>query len=220
MNSSLQVTIDSLGKTLWDYHKMNFDLEPTDICIGLGSKDTRVAIRAAEIYKKGLTPLILFSGGLGKITKLEPNATPEAIRFAQIALQEGVPKKNIIIEDKSTNTGENIEYSYKILQEKVIEVSKIILVTKPYMERRSYATFMKQWPAKAELYVTSPQLTYEEYCSGEINKEEIINLMVGDLQRIKEYPPKGFQIEQVIPEDVWQAYEELVKLGFDEHVMK
>jgi hypothetical protein len=44
--------------------------------------------------------------------------------------------------------------------------------------------------------------------------------MVGDLQRIKIYPEKGFQIAQEIPDDVWQAYEQLVAMGFDRHLAK
>ena len=42
--------------------------------------------------------------------------------------------------------------------------------------------------------------------------------MVGDLQRIKIYPDKGFQIPQEIPEDVWAAYEALVSAGYDQHL--
>jgi hypothetical protein len=44
-------------------------------------------------------------------------------------------------------------------------------------------------------------------------------LMVGDLQRIRVYPERGFQIEQVIPEAVWVAYEELVSRGFTGHMV-
>jgi len=44
--------------------------------------------------------------------------------------------------------------------------------------------------------------------------------MVGDLQRIKEYPKLGFQIEQDIPNVVWDAWESLTKLGFTKHYLK
>ena len=44
--------------------------------------------------------------------------------------------------------------------------------------------------------------------------------MIGDLQRIKIYPAKGFQIYQEIPGAVWDAYERLVELGFDKHLVK
>jgi hypothetical protein len=47
-----------------------------------------------------------------------------------------------------------------------------------------------------------------------------ISIMVGDLQRIRLYPAKGFQIHQDIPDDVWTAYEELVAAGYDKHLLE
>jgi hypothetical protein len=43
---------------------------------------------------------------------------------------------------------------------------------------------------------------------------------VGDLQRIKLYPEKGFQTYQEIPGQVWEAYLELVALGYDQHLIE
>ena len=40
------------------------------------------------------------------------------------------------------------------------------------------------------------------------------------MQRIKIYPEKGFSIPQEIPLDVWNAYEQLVSLGFESGRMK
>jgi hypothetical protein len=87
------------------------------------------------------------------------------------------------------------------------------------MERRSYATFKKHWPDK-NLLVTSPQIPFDEYATDEIPLERVINIMIGDLQRIQLYPAKGFQIYQEIPAEVWDAYEQLVVLGFDKHLVK
>jgi len=86
------------------------------------------------------------------------------------------------------------------------------------MERRSFATFKKHWPEK-ELIVTSPQLSMQAYPTAEITLEEVIHIMVGDLQRIKVYPEKGFQIQQEIPKEVWEAFEKLVSLGFNSHLI-
>ena len=84
-------------------------------------------------------------------------------------------------------------------------------------ERRSYATFKKRWPDK-NVIVTSPQISFEEYPNDEIPLEKVINIMVGDLQRIKIYPEKGFQLFQDIPDDVWQAYQRLIELGYNRHL--
>lgn len=143
----------------------------------------------------------------------------EADLFATIALDKGVPREAIFIENKSTNTGENILFTQRLLHDKGLDPKSFIVVQKPYMERRSYATFRKHWPEK-KLFVTSPQLSFEDYPNNEIPPERVINIMVGDLQRIKIYPEKGFQIPQEIPAGVWRAWERLVEMGFDGHLVK
>lgn len=87
------------------------------------------------------------------------------------------------------------------------------------MERRVYATFKKHLPDK-DAIVTSPQLSFEEHCAGSISKDEVIHILVGDTQGVKIYAERGFQITQEMPAEVWAAFEELVKLGFSEHLIK
>jgi len=204
------------AKKLWDYHHMHHTPAKVDCILALGSHDLRVADRAAELYLEGWAPILIFSGGLGYLTK-GLWKDPEADQFARIALDKGVPAEAIFIENKSTNTGENIQFTRKLLDEKGLHPNHFLLVQKPYMERRSYATFKKQWPDK-DLLVTSPQIAFEDYPSEEIPMERVINSMVGDLQRIRIYPEKGFQIPMEIPDDVWAAYEKLVAWGFSRHL--
>jgi uncharacterized SAM-binding protein YcdF (DUF218 family) len=208
----------SLAKKLWDYHRMAQPLEKADCILALGTQDTRVAERAAELYHQGYAPLIVFSGGLGKITASIWTES-EAERFAAIAIAKGVPAEVILTENKSTNTGENILFTQQLLQEKQIDVNSFIVVQKPYMERRSFATFKKHWPDKT-LFVTSPDISFDNYITPELPMELLINSMVGDLQRIKLYPEKGFQIHQDIPEDVWESFEKLAALGFTRFLIK
>jgi uncharacterized SAM-binding protein YcdF (DUF218 family) len=207
--------IDLLAKKVWDYMLMHQKLKQADMIFVLGSNDIRVADRAAEIYKQGYAPLILCAGGNGKASDF---SEPEAKIFSERIIALGVPKENIILEPNSTNTGENILFSKKLLQQKEIEVKKIIAVQKPYMERRTYATFMKQWPG-IDLIVTSPYVSYREYSSNKNPRERFVNVMVGDLIRIREYPKLGFQIEQDIPNDVWEAGKKLVGLGYNKYIL-
>jgi len=207
-----------LAKKLWDYHHVNHVLEPADCILALGSHDLRVAERAADLYLEGYASILILSGGLGNFTKGLWTKS-EADLFAEVAVKKGVPKRDILIENKSSNTGENILFTQLLLKEKGLDPKRFIVVQKPYMERRSLATFKKHWPEK-ELMVTSPQISFEDYSNEEIPMERVINIMVGDLQRILLYPEKGFQIYQEIPADVWQANEELIALGFDQHLVK
>ena len=207
-----------LAQKLWDYHQMNHVLEKSDCILVLGSHDTRVAERGAELYLQGWAPLIIMSGGLGRLTK-ETWVETEADLFARIAREKGVPKQALLIENQSTNTGENIQFTKALLEQKGLLPESFIVVQKPYMERRSFATFQKHWPGKT-LCVTSPQIPFADYPTKEMPLEKVINIMVGDLQRLKLYPSKGFQVYQHIPDDVWDAYGQLVALGFDQQLVK
>ncbi len=210
--------IDQLARIIWDYHHMNHVLKKSDCIFVLGSNDIRMAEHAADLYLQGYAPFIIFSGGFGRLTG-GVFKKPEADLFADVAAKKGVPPEKIFIENKSTNTGENIELTKKLLAEKGLNFDTFIVVQKPYMERRAYATFKKCWPEK-ECIISSPSISFESYPNQEISKETLINVMVGDLQRIKIYPEKGFQIFQEIPTEVWNAYEELVKLGYTHHLVE
>ena len=210
-------SIDKLSQIIWDYHHLNHQLEKSDLILALGSNDLRVAERAADLYLQGWAPRLMFSGNVGALTRGK-FAKPEAETFADIAIAKGVPRSAILTEPESTNTGENIAFSRRVLAEHGPDPETIILVQKPYMERRTYATFMKNWPGK-QLIVTSPPSEWASYPTAELPRDLVINIMVGDLQRIRDYPAKGFQIEQEIPAEVWQAYEQLIALGYDKHLI-
>jgi uncharacterized SAM-binding protein YcdF (DUF218 family) len=214
--------IQSLAETIWDYHLMKQELAKADAILVLCSHDERVAERGAQLFLEGWAPLIIFSGGHGEITSRLWHE-PEAERFARIAVDLNVPRENMLIESQSTNTGENIAFTKKLLAEKGLDPRRFIVVQKPYMERRSYATFRKLWPEK-EVIVTSPQVSFcsylAEYANRALSVADVVSIMVGDLQRIKIYPARGFQIEQEIPDDVWHAFERLVHAGYDKYLIQ
>jgi len=213
--------IRNVAQKIWDYHHLNHQLAHADAILVLCSHDRIVATRGAELYLQGWAPLLIFAGGHGAITR-QLWHEPEADQFAAIALEMGVAEDRILVENRSTNTGENVLFTKRLLAEKGLNPGTFIVVQKPYMERRSYATFKKVWPEK-NLLVTSPQLSMDDYLNRysheALSADDVIGIMVGDLQRIRVYPAKGFQIHQDIPDEVWEAYEELVRAGFDKHLI-
>jgi len=218
----MDAQIQSLAETLWDYHLMKQQVAKADAIMVLCSHDERVAERGAQLFLDGFASLIIFSGGHGAITS-RLWQEPEAERFARIAMSLNVPRESILIESESTNTGENIAFTKRLLAGKRLNPHKFIVVQKPYMERRSYATFRKLWPEK-EVTVTSPQVSFgnylAEYANGALSVADVVSIMVGDLQRIKIYPERGFQIEQEIPDHVWHAFERLVHAGYDKYLIQ
>lgn len=211
----------ALAETIWNYHLMKHQVAKADAILVLCSHDERVAERGAQLFLEGWSPLIIFSGGRGAITAALWDE-PEAERFARIAIGLNVPRESILVEVNSTNTGENIEFTKRLLAERGIDPHRFIIVQKPYMERRAFATFRKLWPEK-EVIVTSPQVSFREYLAEYTNRSlsasDVVSIMVGDLQRIKLYPARGFQIAQEIPDEVWRAYERLVRAGYDKYLI-
>lgn len=203
-------------KVLWNYMKMNQQLKKADCIIGLGSVDTNVANIASELYLQGYADKVFFSGGLGKITNKIWNET-EAEKFAKIAIKKGVPKETIYIEKESTNTGDNFRFTKRMIEELQLDIKSCIVVCKPYDEKRAYASFKKIMP-EFEVIITSENISCEEYYRK--NGTEWINVLVGDIQRMKLFYEKGWQVKMDIPKEVWDAYEVLVKKGYDKFVFK
>lgn len=213
--------IDALAQKIWDYMLVGHELRPADCIFVLGSHDVRVADYAIELYKKGYAPWLMFSGGV-----IHRNVAlglfwdkTEAEYFAGRAAQRGVPRDRILIENRATNTGENFIYARQLLNDSQLDFESFILLQKPYMERRALATALKLWP-DVDFVVASPRISCRDYLNGVLPKDAVIQHIVGDFQRVKVYGDNGFQAPQVIPEDVWAAFEKLCALGYDKRLVR
>lgn len=201
-------------QTLWDYMHMDMKPEPSDLIVGFGCYNEEIALRAAQLYHQGYAPKLLFTGGLGRNTKQMWTET-EADRFARIAVSAGVPEEAILIENQSSNTAENILFTKRMLAGQPIR--QIIGIHKPFMERRLHAAMGVYWP-ELRCIVTSPQLSIEEYIRLStmqgLGEKRVIEILVGDFQRIDAYAKRGYQIPQQIPDAVWDSFHALVSQGY------
>ena len=208
-------------RILWNFLVYEDKLSKADVIIGFGSNDTSIAERASKLFNDGMAPYLLFSGGLGKGTEGVWNRT-EAETFRDIAINCGINKEKILIENKSSNTGENILFSKKLLEKEGIYVNTAIIVHQPNMGRRIFAAIKKQWPEIKPL-IAPANCTLEQYideliCSG-VDEEELISNIVGDFQRIDVFAQMGFQIPQCIPDEAVEAFNELCKLGYTKYIV-
>jgi len=194
---------------------LHHPIKKCDAIFILCSLDLRVAHYGAELYKRGLGDYLIISGnGRGRLTEHLFEKT-EAETFADVAMEHGVPPDKIILETEATNTGENLRFVHTLLQQRGPLPKSLMLVQKPHMERRAYATFKQQWPeSDTSFVVASPPIAYEDYFDETSPRCYVIEVLVGSLQRIKVYAERGFQIPQPIPPKVWHAYEALVAAGF------
>jgi len=209
-------------KTIWDYMKLDQPLQKADCIVGFGCYNEEIALRAAELYHAGYAPKVLFTGGLGRNTK-EMWTRSEAERFAAIALEAGVPETDIILENKSTNTGENITFTKAKFEELGMDIQKLICIHKPFMERRLYAALGVYWP-EMDVVMTSPQVSIEEYIrlstAQGLEEKRVIEVLVGDFQRIEVYARLGYQLPQQIPGQVRHAFDALVAMGYTRELVE
>lgn len=206
------------AELIWNFHHMHHRLRPCDAAIALGCNDIGVADHAAELYHRGFFPCLVLTGGNSPSTaKVFPRG--EAVHFRERALELGVPDSAILLEPKASNTGQNITFSTQVLAAAGIFPTTVLLICMPYMERRSFATARKLWP-EVEVVCTSASLSLADYVTGIGDAGLVIAMMVGDLQRVMEYPARGFAVEQHVPQQVREAYTLLVASGFDSHLIR
>lgn len=202
---------------LRDYMHLWHELRHCDAILVMWSSDIGVAQRATELFHAWYARGIVCTWWLGKVTS-DTFKMSESELFAEYMIDHGVPKDALILEMQSTNSGDNIKFWMHLLQQSWYEINTIIIVTKPYMERRAYATAKALFP-NTEFLIASQTVSFETYHVPWVSQDQIINLLVGDFQRIVEYPKKWFQIEQAYSDREINAFDCLLKAGFSKYLL-
>lgn len=206
-------------ETLWDYNRLDDDVRPVSVGIGLGSHDLSVATYTADLYHKGIFPLIVFTGANAPTTKARfPRG--EAVHYREHAIGRGVPDSAILVEPKATNTGDNIDFTRNLLQENGLldDIRSVMLISRPYQQRRSWAICRKRWPG-VDVLCSSAPVPLDDYIQTIGDADRVINMLVGDTQRLWVYPAKGWAAEVPVPQEVRQAYARLVDAGYTSRLL-
>ncbi|WP_280220160.1 YdcF family protein [Nocardia neocaledoniensis] len=206
-------------ETLWQYNQLHHDVRPTDVGIGLGSHDLGVATHTAELYQAGMFPLIVFTGANAPTT-VERFPRGEAVHYREHAIERGVPSEAILVEPRATNTSENIDFTRAVLTDHGLAASirSVTLISRPYQQRRSYAIFRKHWP-EVEVICSSLPLELDEYIAAIGDADRVIDMLVGDTQRIWLYPERGWAIAQDVPTAIKDAFDRLVNAGYTSRLL-
>ncbi|MFF8378883.1 YdcF family protein [Streptomyces sp. NPDC015661] len=203
---------------LWDYHQMGHTPRPYSVAIGQGSHDLGVADAAVALYKRGMAPLLVFTGASSPTTR-ERMPHGETVHYQERAIGLGVPASEVMVDPRARNTGENIRFSRDLLNEAGITVSSVLLISKPYEERRSYATARKLWPG-VEIVSASSRMTLQDYVDSIGDARLVVDMLVGALQRLLVYPEQGFVISQKVPAEVIASYDRLCQSGFTSRLLR
>lgn len=211
MPGELPAEIRADVEVLWRFHRIDDEPRPVDVAVGLGSHEPSAAFRVAELYRRGLFPLVVFTGANRPPTARRfPRG--EAVHFAEIAEENGVPREAILLETRARHTGENLVFTRRLLAERGIGVGSVLLVSRPYHQRRARATARKVWP-EVEVRTSACERDLDQY-AAEVGADRVVNIIVGETQRLTVYAEAGFAVAQDVPDEVRAAYERLVATGF------
>ena len=83
-----------------------------------------------DLYRKGKVRKLIFTGGQGN-----PGEPTESSAARDYALQNGIPAQDILIEEKSHTTYENVLYAKKIADTHAIK--KVLIVSDPLHMKRA-----------------------------------------------------------------------------------
>jgi uncharacterized SAM-binding protein YcdF (DUF218 family) len=211
---------DVAAHTLWNFMSEQDDPgNPTTIFV-FGSTDLIVAAFAAAVYFQSKPNAVVCSGGIAHQNDLLKTGwkTSEAETIANVLLSFGVPSDVIHVENRSKNTGENFDFSITLAQRKHLDLSNLLILHKPYMTLRTRLTGLVRCP-NLNFRVAAPQFSFDQYSHLIMSADKLLNIMVGDFQRIIEYPRKGFSAPCSIPADVLEAFQTLVRAGYTKHLL-
>ena len=196
------------SKKLFEYLYLKETPKQAKIIFGFGHFDMKIPERCAQLYLEGFAKYIILTGGIGAGTA--DLGMPEADAFKNYIQQNypQIPAENLIVENKSTNTGENLRFSINILQEKFpelwkkIETGDILIVANAFRQRRVELTTKKILP-KASLISCPPETSFESECIlFEAKGQHLQEQLPGEIKRIMEYPKHNWIVEKPIPHEI------------------
>ena len=209
----MQSDVMAHAQSIWNYMRAGRQRFTCDAIVVCCSYDLRVCDYACDLLRQGLAPQLVLTGRLGNWTRHLWNM-PEAYIFRDRALKLGVDPSRIRIEDQATNFGENIAFVRRLLP----AVRRAVFLTKPNAVLRVALTVPVQWP-ELSAHVDSPPFEFPQEVSQVIGVIGVIHEMVGDLDRIMQYPSRGYQIPHQPPREILVSWKALIEAGFREHLL-
>ncbi|MBV9080160.1 MAG: YdcF family protein, partial [Elusimicrobia bacterium] len=180
-----------------------------DVIMVFGVGNALLAERTAHIYvearRRGLNPRVVFAGGIGRATppawvaegKKEAVALSEAFmaeigRIAPALAAQA--QAALIIEDESTNSGQNVLNTLKKFGEEGVTPTSILLVHNPLFQLRSaLATWLRQSGMNIPTVSFAPyRVDFARMTDAQLFAAA--EFALGEIHRLRTYPAQGFTV--------------------------
>lgn len=181
------------------------DLRPADLIVGFGHFDLRIAGQCAALWRRELAPRILFTGGVGAGSA--DLGRPEAEAFAAVLYDSlpAFPRDQLLLESRSTNTGDNVRFSLELMNQAGWDVRSAILVATPFRQRRVNLTWSKVSLGIPHQSAPPPSSLAEDITLFAGKGEDLTAQLPGEIERLQTYPPRGWIDATTIPDHVLAA---------------
>lgn len=124
-----------------------------DLCVVLGGRHYVEAMQAAKrLFEEAKTKKFLLTGYTGHTQ--EGAETCESELAFQEGLRLGMPEDVFILEKKSTNTKENLQFAHQLIEQELSydAVRSILFICKTFHTRRVLMTAQQVMPAHLEYH--------------------------------------------------------------------
>jgi uncharacterized SAM-binding protein YcdF (DUF218 family) len=169
---------------------------------GNRSFSNELVTASAQYYHKGYFPKIIVTGG---VTNIQGDL--ESYYIKKQLIKHGVPENKIIIEDKSTNTQENIEFAQQVLHARgEMPISSIIGFGQLYAARRYMMTLQRRWPEVLPMFVSVNAFNVDK--DNWHKNDQLKNYVLKEWNKIDKYKDLDF-IKEIDIDNINQRVESL-----------
>ncbi len=184
-------------REITDYIFLKSNPQKVDLLIIFGTRHLKIFDKVYRLYKEKLVPKILVTGGTNRVT--EKN---EAKRIKKYLIKLGIKNKDIYLEERATNTLENVLFSKRTIENKIgfEQIKKIMIFVKHYHSRRALMTVKKHFPKSIKTFLVTYKIynfDKNNWFKKELGKEKVLS----EYNKIKKYLKKG-DIKEIKKEKV------------------
>lgn len=187
---------DRLIKDISDFVFTEDKIEKADIIFIPGGSYPELAEEAARMWKEGLAPIIMPSGGVsiktGKFNGAKSKRhlydldyKTEFDFLKDVLIKNGVDEEAILRENKASFTKQNATYSMEVVKNENLVIKKAIICCKAFHARRCLMSYQFVFP-ETKFYMRAVSILKNNNKISKntwIESQEGIDLVLGEIER-------------------------------------
>lgn len=205
------MTPSAPAELIFDYLAATDPLPATPVhaVVGFGTFDLGLPRLCGDLYERGCAPRLIFTGGIGAGTADLGEPEADAWRAELRRSHPQIPATQVILENRSTNTAENIQFTADLLRMNYpglalgTGIRRVIGVASPSRLRRVALTWQQLQPTVPLVRQRPPAATYaSEQALYAAKGFDYDAHLVGELERIVSYAERNWIKREPLPDEI------------------